>query len=60
VWFYGGFACLPDYNVCCHLSDLYDKVWNTEKLVGVLGDDAGITVANALYAFADQISLKKI
>ncbi len=55
----GGFACLPNYSVCCFLNDLNDKFWNTEKLIDILGEIDGITVANALYALSDQISLKK-
>ena len=45
----GGFACMPDFNAGCHLISLYDKFWNTEKLVGALGKVDGITVATALY-----------
>ena len=51
----GGFACIPDFGVGCHLVDLKDKFWNTEKLVEVLGTADGITVATALYALADLI-----
>lgn len=56
----GGFACLPDYHACCYLNGLNDKFWNTEKLIKILGDVDGITVANALYSLADRINLKKI
>lgn len=52
---YGGFACMPDFGAGCHLVNLKDKFWNTEKLVSVLGKVDGITVASALYALADQI-----
>jgi hypothetical protein len=51
----GGFACIPDFGAGCHLSDLKDKFWNTEKLTEVLGKIDGITVATALYALADFI-----
>jgi hypothetical protein len=51
----GGFACIPDFGVGCHLVDLRDKFWNTEKLVEVLGKADGITVATALYTLADFI-----
>lgn len=51
----GGFACIPDFGAGCHLVDLKDKFWNTEKLVEVLGTADGITVATALYALADLI-----
>lgn len=53
----GGFACMPDFGVGCYLTDLKDKFWNTEKLVEVLGKIDGITVASALYALADEITL---
>lgn len=53
----GGFACMPDYNVGCHLSYFKDVFWNTEKLIAVLGEVDGITVAQALYALADQLEL---
>ena len=44
-----------DFGAGCHLVDLKDKFWNTEKLVEVLGTADGITVATALYALADLI-----
>jgi len=50
----GGFACAPDFGAGCHLVDLKDKFWNTEKLSEVLGEVDGITVAEALYALADK------
>ena len=55
----GGFACMPDFGAGCHLSDFKDKFWNTEKLTEVLGKVDGITVATALYAFADRIITAK-
>ena len=51
---HGTFACIPDFGVGCHLADLRDKFWNTEKLSQVLGKVDGITVAQALYALADS------
>jgi len=51
----GGFACMPDFGAGCHLVNLKDKFWNTEKLVKVLGKVDGITVATALYSMADEI-----
>ena len=50
----GGFACMPDHDVGCHLSDYKDRFWNTERLTEVLGEVDGITVAEALYALADN------
>ena len=41
---------MPDFGVGCHLVDLKDIFWNTEKLTAVLGEVDGITVASALYA----------
>ncbi len=51
----GGFACMPDYDTGCHLSNIRDKFWNTERLTAVLGEIDGITVAQALYALADNV-----
>lgn len=50
----GGFACMPDYDTGCHLSDYKDRFWNTERLTAVLGEVDGITVAEALYTLADK------
>lgn len=50
----GGFACKPDFGVGCHLVDLKDIFWNTEKLTAVLGEVDGITVAKALYALDEK------
>jgi hypothetical protein len=53
----GGFACMPDYNTGCHLSNFKDIFWNTERLTAVLGKVDGITVAKALYVLADKLDL---
>lgn len=50
----GGFACIPDFQVGCHLTNLKDKFWNTEKLSSVLGNVDGITVATALYQLSQE------
>lgn len=50
----GGFACMPDYEVGCHLVDLKDKFWNEEKLCSVLGLVDGITTATALYRLSEE------
>ena len=44
----GYFACMPDFGVGCHLSELNDVFWNTERLAAVLGIVDGVTVAQAL------------
>ena len=54
----GCFACMPDYDVGCHLSDLRDRFWNAERLKAVLGEVDGVTVAEALYALADKLDLQ--
>lgn len=54
----GGFACMPDFGAGCHLVNLKDKFWNTEKLSKVLGKVDGITVAEALYAIADSVEME--
>lgn len=53
----GGFACIPDFNVGCHLVDLRDNYWNTQQLVKVLGEVDGITVASALYKLSEKINI---
>lgn len=45
----GGFACMPDFQVGCHIVGLDDIFWNTEKLTAILGKVDGITVATALH-----------
>jgi len=45
----GYFSCMPDFGAGCHLVDLQNIFWNTEKLTSVLGKVDGITVAGALY-----------
>lgn len=52
----GNFACIPDWNAGCHLSNLKDKFWNEERLSSILGEVDGITVAAALYMVADYIN----
>ena len=50
----GGFACIPDFEAGCHLTNLKDKFWNTEKLSSTLGKVDGITVATALYQLSQK------
>jgi hypothetical protein len=50
----GGFACMPDHGIGCHLRDYKNRFWNTERLIAILGEVDGITVAEALYALADN------
>lgn len=50
---YGNFACIPDFNAGCHLSNLKDRFWNAERLCEVIGKIDGITVAYALSTVAD-------
>jgi len=52
----GGFACFPDFQVGCHLTNLKDKFWNTEQLIRILGDVDGVTVAAALYELSESIN----
>ena len=44
----GYFACMSDFEVGCHLANLNDVFWNTERLTAVLGIVDGVTVAAAL------------
>ncbi len=52
----GYFACMPDFNTGCFLSDLQDLFWNTERLTSILGNVDGITVATALYYLRENIN----
>lgn len=53
----GMFACMPDFKVGCHLVNLKDRFWNTEKLIRTLGQIDGKTVESALYALSDELEL---
>lgn len=46
---FGGFACIPDFEAGCHLINLSNKFWNTEKLISSIGNVDGITIGQALY-----------
>lgn len=54
---YGNFACIPDYDVGCHLSNLNDLFWNSERLRAIMNKIDAITVAHALKAVAEHIDL---
>lgn len=54
---YGNFACIPDYDVGCHLSTLKDLFWNSERLSSIMNKVDAITVAHALQAVAEHIDL---
>lgn len=54
---HGNFACIPDYDVGCHLSKLKDLFWNSERLCGIMNGVDAITVAHALQAVAEHIDL---
>ena len=51
----GYFACMPDFNAGCYLSDPDDIFWNTETLTKILGKVDGITFANDLAVLRDEI-----
>ena len=53
----GKFACMPDFGTGCHLVDLNNRFWNTEKLTEVLGEVDGITVSEALYVLSTKVEL---
>ena len=54
---YGNFACIPDYDVGCHLSTLKDLFWNSEHLRAIMNKTDALTVAYALQAVAEHIDL---
>ncbi len=51
----GYFACMPDFDVGCHLVNLNDAFWNTERLTKVLGSVDGVTVASALLFLSKEL-----
>jgi len=51
----GYFACMPDFNVGCHLANLNDVFWNTDRLTKVLGVVDGVTVACALLFLFNEL-----
>jgi len=54
---YGNFACIPDYDVGCHLSNLNDLFWNSERLRAIMNKIDDVTVAHALKAVVKHIDL---
>lgn len=50
----GNFACLPDFKAGCHLAELENEFYNTEKLINVINPVDGITVAKGLKTFAKR------
>jgi len=48
----GWFACMPDFGAGCHLAKPGDRFWNTERLMEVLDEVDGITVALTLHALS--------
>jgi len=53
----GGFICLPDHGVGCHIANLNDKYWNIENLLEILDEVEALTVAEALYSLHKVIKL---
>jgi len=51
----GNFLCAPNYNVGCELVDLRNRFWNKDRLISILGEIDGITIAEALYVANDLI-----
>jgi len=43
----GTFVCLPDFRVGCHLADLNNENYTTDKLSGVINLTDAVTVAKA-------------
>lgn len=51
----GNFLCIPAFNVGSELAHLKDIFWNTERLISILGEVDGVTVAEALYYISEYI-----
>ncbi|NLJ57124.1 MAG: hypothetical protein GX334_08800 [Firmicutes bacterium] len=43
---------MPDFGAGCHLAKPGDRFWNTERLMEVLDEVDGITVALTLHALS--------
>jgi len=54
---YGNFACIPDYDAGCHLCNLKDFFWNSERLCAIMNKVDGVTVAYDIRAVAEYIDL---
>jgi hypothetical protein len=52
----GYFACMPDFDAGCHLANLNDLFWNTERLAKAIGVVDGVTVASALFHLHKELS----
>ena len=53
----GNYACIPNFEIGCYLSDLSDIFWNTEKLCSLIGEADGVTVATAIKYVNEELSL---
>lgn len=51
----GNFACIPDFKAGCHLAELNNEFYNSEKLISTMKTVDAITVAKSL-----KIVTKKI
>lgn len=54
---YGHYICIPNFNAGCYLSNFDDVFWNSEKLIDVIGEVDGITVAKAIDFISREIEL---
>jgi len=46
---------MPDFGAGCHLAEFDDIFYNSEKLCHVLGKVDGVTVANAIACFYEEL-----
>lgn len=53
----GNYACIPNFEIGCYLSDLGDIFWNTEKLCSLIGESDGITAATAIKYVNEELLL---
>lgn len=54
---FGNYACIPNFEIGCYLSDLTDLFWDSEKLCSLLGEADGVTVATAIQYVNVKLSL---
>ncbi|MGL6107931.1 hypothetical protein [Romboutsia sp.] len=54
---YGNFACIPNFDGGCYLSEFKDVFWNSERLTKIMGEVDGITAAKAIEFIDKNIDL---
>lgn len=53
----GNYACIPNFEIGCYLSDLGDIFWNKKKLCSLIGEADGVTAATAIKYINEELLL---